>query len=116
MTSNDFRRIALSFPEAVENSHMNHPDFRVDGKIFATLGYPDKNWGVIKLPPDLQAKFFEAQPEVFIPMNGPWGRAGATRVRLESVKKTALQRALLAAWKHTASRRLVASLVADCGA
>jgi len=110
MTANDFRRIALSFPETVESAHMDHPDFRVGGKIFATLGYPDKSWGMVKLPPEVQAKFYEAQPEVFVPVNGAWGRSGATKVRLESVKKADLRRALLAAWRRTAPKRLVAQL------
>jgi hypothetical protein len=110
MTPADFRRIALSFPETVESAHMDHPDFRVGGKIFATLGYPDKSWGMVKLPPDVQAKFYEAQPEVFVPVNGAWGRGGATKVRLKSVKKADLRRALLAAWRRTAPKRVVAQL------
>lgn len=106
MTAKDFRRIALSFPEAIEGAHMDHPDFRVAGKIFATLGYPDKSWGMVKLPPDVQAKFYEANPEVFIPVKGAWGRRGATSVRLKSVRKADLRRALLAAWQRTAPARL----------
>jgi len=110
LTPAEFRKIALSFPEATERAHMDHPDFRVGGKIFATLGYPDKSWGMVKLPPDLQAKFYEAQPDVFVPANGAWGRGGATKVRLKSVKKADLRRALLAAWQRTAPKRLVAQL------
>jgi len=106
MTPADFRRIALSFPETVESAHMDHPDFRVGGKIFATLGYPDKQWGMVKLPPDLQAKFYEAQPEVFVPVNGVWGKGGATRVRLKPVEKADLERAMRAAWQRTAPKRL----------
>jgi len=106
MTANEFRRMVLSFPEAVESSHMDHPDFRVGGKIFATLGYPDKSWGMVKLPPDVQAKFYEAQPDVFVPVKGAWGKGGATTVRLKSVKKADLHRALLAAWRRTAPKRL----------
>ena len=60
MTVEDFRRIALSLPEAVENSHMGHPDFRVRGKIFATLGYPDDSWGMVKLTPDQQESMVDA--------------------------------------------------------
>jgi len=107
MTAADFRRIALSLPEATESAHMDHPDFRVGGRIFATLGYPDKQWGMVKLPPDLQAKFYEAQPEVFVPANGAWGKGGATKVRLKSVKKADLERALRAAWQRTAPKRLL---------
>jgi len=108
MTANEFRRIALSFSEVVERSHMEHPDFRVGGKIFATLGYPDKSWATVKLPPDTQAKFYEAQPDVFVPVKGAWGKGGATTVRLKSVKKADLRRALLSAWRRTAPKRLAA--------
>ena len=106
MTQKDFRRIALSFPETSESAHMDHPDFRVAGKIFATLDYPDEQWGMVKLRPDDQAKLFEAEPEVFVPAKGAWGRRGATTVRLKTVKKSALQRALLAAWLNVAPKRL----------
>jgi hypothetical protein len=106
LTPAEFRKIALSFPEATERAHMDHPDFRVGGKIFATLGYPDRQWGMVKLPPALQAKLYEAQPEVFVPVNGAWGKGGATKVRLKLVKKADLQRALLAAWQRTAPKRL----------
>ena len=110
MTAAEFRRIALSLPEAVERAHMDHPDFRVGGKIFATLGYPDKQWGMVKLPPDVQARFYESQPEIFVPVNGAWGKGGATRIRLKLVKKADLQRAIRAAWEQTAPKRLVARL------
>ena len=46
MTSDEFRKMALEIPTAVERSHMNHPDFRVAGKIFASLGVPDESWGM----------------------------------------------------------------------
>ena len=106
MTQKDFRRIALSLPETSESAHMEHPDFRVAGKIFATLGYPDEQWGMVKLRSDDQAKLFEAEPEVFVPVKGAWGRCGATTVRLKAVKKSPLQRALLAAWLNVAPKRL----------
>jgi len=61
MTARDFREIALSFPEAIESAHMSHPDFRVGGRIFATLGYPDEEWGMIKLTPEEQRKFVQAK-------------------------------------------------------
>ena len=78
MTASDFRRIALSFPEATESAHMDHPDFRVGGKIFATLDYPGKGWGMVKLPPKQQVFFIEAEPKVFAPAKGAWGLRGAT--------------------------------------
>ena len=81
MTSEDFRRLALALPEAVEQSHMGHPDFRVNGKIFATL-WPDDGWGMVKLTIDDQELFMRAAPATFSPVNGAWGRRGATRVEL----------------------------------
>jgi len=98
MTSNDFRRLALSFPETSEQAHMDHPDFRVAGKIFATLGYPENGWGMIKLTPIEQGMFMRAHRGVFEPCAGAWGRRGATSVRLKAARKHTVRRALLAAW------------------
>ena len=84
MTAGDFRRIALSFPETMESAHMDHPDFRVGGRIFATLGYPDTGVGMVKLFPDQQEDFVRAEPKVFAPVKGGWGRRGSTHVRLKS--------------------------------
>jgi hypothetical protein len=106
MTSENFRSIALSFPEAVEKAHMGHPDFRVCNKIFATLGYPDESLGMVKLTPEQQAAFVKSEPEAFLPVKGGWGLRGATHVRLKKVKKPALQRALLTAWRNTAPKKL----------
>jgi hypothetical protein len=106
MTANEFRRMALSFPEAVESSHQDHPDFRVGGKVFATLGYFDKGWGMVKLMPDQQAEYVEAQPKVFVPAKGTWGRRGATCVLLKSAKKLALRKALEEAWLNVAPKKL----------
>src|SRR6266850_6818968 len=86
MTVNDFRKLALSFPEAIESAHMDHPDFRVRGKIFATLGYPDKDSGVVKLTPDEQRDFVGSDPNVFQPVKGAWGRRGSTSVNLPTAK------------------------------
>jgi YjbR len=72
MTAAEFRRIALSLPEAEERAHMDHPDFRVGGKIFATLGYPDKGWGMVKLFPDQQQEVMKSQPKAFVPAAGAW--------------------------------------------
>ena len=108
MTAADFRRTALRFPEATEGAHMNHPDFRVRGKIFATLGYPDTGVGMVKLFPDQQQKFVRTEPKVFAPVNGLWGRRGATYVRLKAAKQGSVRRALEAAWRNTAPRKLVA--------
>ncbi len=102
MTPNDFRRLALSFPETSEKSHMDHPDFRVAGKLFATLGYPDKDHAMVKLTPLEQEMFVKAQPSVFNPCAGAWGRRGCTNVRLKSARKPTLHRALEAAWRLAA--------------
>src|SRR5207247_9263984 len=78
MTTDEFRKMALEIPMAVERLHMNHPDFRVAGKIFASLGVPDQNWGMVKLTPEQQRAFIRKAPEVFKPCSGAWGRQ-ATR-------------------------------------
>jgi len=106
MTANQFRRIALSLPETTESAHMNHPDFRVGNKIFATLAYPGEDWGMVKLTPEQQQSFIRAEPEVFDPCSGAWGRRGATNVRLPLVKEDAVRRALVTAWRNTAPKRL----------
>jgi hypothetical protein len=106
MTSQDFRDIALSLPEVSENVHMDHPDFRVRGKIFATLGYPDLGSGMVKLRPEEQVTFVGAEPAAFAPANGAWGRRGATVVRLETVTETTLRHAIVCAWRNIAPKRL----------
>jgi hypothetical protein len=107
MTPKDFRRLALSFPESEERSHMEHPDFRVAGKIFATLGYPEKGWAMVKITPVEQEMLVKAKPTVFNPCNGAWGRRGCTNVRLKSARKPTLRRALEAAWRLAAPEPLV---------
>jgi len=105
MTAQDFRRIALSLPEATENSHMDHPDFRVGGKIFATLGYPNKLWGMVKLPPEQQKSFSREYPDAFTPVKGGWGRNGATQVDLENVDESTLRCAMRAAYQNVVGKR-----------
>ncbi len=106
MTPTEFRRMALSFPETSEKSHMDHPDFRVAGKLFATLGYPDKDHAMVKLTPLEQEMFVKAQPSIFNPCAGAWGRRGCTNVRLKSARKPTLRRALEAAWRLAAPEPL----------
>jgi hypothetical protein len=110
MTADGFRRLALSLPEASEASHMDHPDFRVRGKIFATLGHPAAGWGMVKLTLEQQTLFALADPDVFVPVAGGWGRRGATSVRLRAAKADTVRRALEAAWRRTAPRRLAQQL------
>jgi hypothetical protein len=107
-----FRRMALSMPEAIESSHMGHPDFRVKGKIFATLFTPrddqqQRTWGMVKLTPQQQREFIDANPEIFEPVAGGWGARGATKVNLKSADKASLRTAMLAAWRNTAPKTLV---------
>jgi YjbR len=104
MTTQEFRRIALSLPQATENSHMDHPDFRVGGKIFASLGYPDEKWAMVKLPPEQQRSFSRDFPDAFTPVKGGWGRFGATQVHLENVDEPTLRRAMTKAHQNVASR------------
>ena len=99
MTADDFRRIALSLEGAEEGSHMGAVDFRVGGRIFATLAHEQRGYGNLMLTPELQAAFVEKLPDVFLPVHGGWGRQGATHVRLAIVSEDVLQGALDAAWK-----------------
>jgi hypothetical protein len=104
-TPADFRRIALAFPGAEEGSHMGHADFRVGGKIFATLGSPDEAWGMAALMPEQQEDFMTLAPAAFKPAAGAWGRGGSTLVRLETVTEDLLEAALAAAWRKRAPKR-----------
>jgi hypothetical protein len=113
VTAEDFRRIALSFPEVTEAAHMGHPDFRVKKRIFATLGYPDRGWGMIKLPPEEQEWLVRAEPGIFSPVAGAWGRAGCTNVRLKSARKGVVRDALMSAWRSRAPKRLAEQLAQD---
>ena len=113
MTADDFRHLALALPETEERAHMDHPDFRVGGKIFATLGYPERGWAMVKLAPEQQRNLVEAFPAVFVPAAGAWGRGGATTVRLKAAHQTAVRRALTAAWRKTAPKSVIARLDAS---
>lgn len=104
LTADDFRRMALIFPETEERAHMGHPDFRVCGKIFATLWYPDQLWAMVKLTPEQQEEFVHAAPSVFFPVKGGSGRRGATSVNLKSAKKATVRRALATAWRNAAPK------------
>jgi hypothetical protein len=102
LTLAGFRRLALSLPDVVEDAHMGHPDFRVRGKIFATLCAPDPEWGMVKLTPEQQDAFVESAPEVFTPVKGGWGLRGATNVRLRAATERTLRPALETAWNNAA--------------
>jgi len=102
MTARDFRRIALGLTDAIEGAHMGHPDFRVNGRIFATL-HPDNTHGMVKLPPDQQQRFVREHPDMFVPENGAWGRQGCTRVRLDDVDEDTVGEAMTLAWQTAMS-------------
>ena len=99
MTPDDFRRIALSLEGAEEGSHMGAADFRVGGRIFATLAAQHLGYGNLMLTPEAQADFVGELPAVFIPIVGGWGRNGATHVRLAAANEDLLAGALRTAWK-----------------
>jgi hypothetical protein len=104
MTPNGFRRIALGLSGTVESAHHGHPDFRVGGKIFATLGHPDRRCGMVSLTPDQQQTWTREHPAAFIPVKGKWGERGATTVRLDAVDQETLGEALTLAWQNTVTK------------
>jgi hypothetical protein len=106
MTGDEYRKIALSFPEASEDAHMDHPDFRVRGKIFATLG-PEEDWGALKLTRERQEFLIRAAANAFKPANGAWGKRGYTIVTLSEADESDVRHALTEAWRNTAPKQLV---------
>lgn len=104
MTEAEFRKLALGMPGATEGEHMEHPDFRAGAppKIFATLRYPEKGWGMVRLSAEDQAELVEKHAGVFVPAKGAWGRAGATCVLLKRVAKGVLRDAMARAWRRVA--------------
>jgi hypothetical protein len=102
MTADQFRRLALSLPGTSAGAHLGHADFRVGGKIFATLGYPDETWGMVKLTSQQQAKFVRTAPKIFASVKGAWGKRGCTNVLLKAATKASLSPALIAAWTNYA--------------
>lgn len=104
-TQNDFRRLALALAGAEEQAHMGHPDFRVGGKIFASLQAPAKGTGAVMLLPEQQELAMDAEPAAFSPAAGAWGRGGATAVSLADVSDEWLERVLEWAWAKQAPKR-----------
>jgi hypothetical protein len=99
MIAADFRRLALLLEGAEEGSHMGSPDFRVEGRIFATLAHQRQGYGNLMLSPEQQAAFVAEQPELFLPVAGGWGRKGITHIRLAAANEDVLAGALHTAWK-----------------
>lgn len=110
MTPNEFRRLARALPDAAESSHMGHPDFRIRGRIFATLGYPDDGHGMVKLTPGQQADILEIdRVGAFSPAAGAWGRRGATVLDLRAADRELVRTALGAAWSNLAPKKVAPS-------
>ena len=99
MTARDFRRIALSLEGAEEGSHMGAVDFRVGGRIFATLASVKEGYGNLMLTPEIQAAYIAERPDLFLPVHGGWGRGGATHIHLAESDEDSLRGALHSAWK-----------------
>jgi hypothetical protein len=115
MTPAEFRRLALRLPEAVEGAHMGHADFRVGGRIFATLGHPNDGFAVVMLSPQDQDLIVRDHPRAFAPVKGKWGASGSTTITLDAVGRAsapAVGAALEAAWRKRAPKRALAALEA----
>ena len=106
MNESDFRRIATGMKDTVESAHMGHPDFRTNGRIFATLHH-DRAWGMVALTPEQQAAFMRDEPAAFKPEPGAWGRQGCTAVRLDAVDDETLGEALTLAWRNAVEKGAV---------
>jgi hypothetical protein len=104
VTAKDFKRIALSMDGAEEGSHMGAVDFRVGGRIFATLASVKEGYGNLMLTPEIQAEFLRERPDLFLPVHGGWGRNGATHIRLAVADEDSLRGALHSAWKLRAEK------------
>ena len=109
MTLDDFRRVALSLPEVIESAHMGHADVRVGKRIFATL-QPEREAGVVMLKPEDQAMLVEAEPTMFTPFPGGWGKNGSTLVHLTGIDEATLRDGLIRAWRHRAPPSAIAAL------
>jgi len=103
MTADDFRRLALSMQGAIESAHMGHPDFRANGRIFASLHSNDTR-GMVKLTPEEQREFLRASRAMFEPSSGAWGRQGCTNVLLSSADAATVRGAMILAWQAVASK------------
>jgi hypothetical protein len=100
-----FRKLALSLEGAIESAHMGHPDFRLNNRIFATLSYQDKGFGVLKLTPEQQESFVAERPDCFSPVHGGWGRMGMTFLHLEQADETLIEGGLATAYRNLQKRQ-----------
>ena len=104
MTAKQFRKLVLSLPDAVESEHMGHPDFRVGGKIFATLNF-EESFCVLMLTPEQQEEWLKREPDRFVLCKGAWGLRGCTHVELKTATAATLRQALKMAWKNKAPKK-----------
>ena len=104
MTPDEFRCLALSMPDAVEHAHMNHPDFRVGKKIFATLGCPDGKFGMVKLNVEQQELLLSTKPGIFAPAGGAWGKRGSTLINLQKIDESTAARVIQMAWENVSAQ------------
>jgi len=103
MNADGFRRIALGMADAVEGAHMGHPDFRMHGRIFATI-HPDHQYGMVKLTPEQQERFVRENPSTFAPESGAWGRQGCTSVRLDGADEDIVGEVMTLAWQNAVAK------------
>jgi hypothetical protein len=104
MSAKRFRQIALKLDGASEGVHQDHADFRVNGRVFERLGYPDEQWGMVKLTPEQQAVLVEAEPAIFRPVPGGWGKSGNNYVNLAAADTVTLKSVLTMAWQNALSK------------
>ena len=105
MTPAAFRKLALSLEGATEGAHGGHADFRAGGKVFASLGYPEAAWGMVKLAPEQQQMLVLAEPNMFVSVKGTWGLRGATSVRLAAADTRTMRSALTMAWQNVTTSK-----------
>ena len=104
MSASRFRLTALALSGAIESAHHGKADFRVGKRIFATLGHPDENWGTVKLTAEQQQMLVEAEPDIFRPVPGGWGKQGYTNILLTTADAATLKSALVMAWENVAPK------------
>ena len=102
MSVGRFRKAALALADAIESAHHGKADFRVGKRVFATLGHPDESWGTLTLTVEQQAMLVDAEPEIFRPVPGGWGKQGYTNIRLAKADAATLKSALAMAWTNVA--------------
>ena len=103
MTADDFRELVLAMPGASEGAHMGHPDFRANGRIFASL-HSGNRLGMVKLTPEEQRACMRDAPGTFEPSSGAWGRQGCTNVLLATARPAAVRGAVLLAYEGVIAR------------